>query len=89
MTGPDVPGEEPPSSGQPDDQPDGWARYHPAFLVLLGLATITGVVRLVLAVLGGLGWFAVLVSALIVVMLVSGVVWQLRLMRREERRGRR
>lgn len=73
----------------PDEFPDGWARYHPAFLVLLGLATVTGVIRLVFAVVGGLGWFPVLVSALIVAMLVSGVVWQLRLMRREERRRRR
>lgn len=86
MTGPSG-GPQDPGGPDGDDGP-GWARYHPAFLVLLGLAALTGVVRLVLAVVGGLGWFAVLVSALIVALLVAGVIWQLRLMRREERRRR-
>lgn len=67
----------------------GWARYHPAFLVLLSFAALGGVARLVFAIAGGLGWFPVLVSVLILALLSSGVGWQLRLMRREERQRNR
>ncbi|QCU78569.1 hypothetical protein E7744_10690 [Citricoccus sp. SGAir0253] len=80
--------EEGPGPEGPGEDQQGWARYHPAYLVLLSFMALSGVARLVVAIAGGLGWVAVGASALVVAMLVAGVVWQVRLMRREERRRR-